>query len=128
MIQATVCGHIGKAEFVESKNGDPFLALRVASNQYDYRKKEKVDTWVSVTIGGKKAATLAPFLQKGVFVVAAGDLRLETYMSRRDNREVTELRLWAQEVDWKAPPKTQERGHDAAVQPLSSFDDDEIPI
>ncbi len=114
MIAATVTGRLGRdAEFEQGE--PPRLRFSVASSAYDFAKRERVTTWVSCSLAGKRGEKLAAALAKGTTVAVAGELR--TFVGRDGS---TGLALDASSVELlsgkrddaspQRPPVDRERG------------------
>lgn len=71
MITITVAGNVGKDPVLRSHNGTPVLGFSVASSSL--QNGEKVTQWVDVSIWGKRAESLEPFITKGAKVTAIGE-------------------------------------------------------
>ena len=85
-IHATFAGRLGAdAELTRTPNGHDLVKLSVASS--DFRRGEKQTDWVKVAFFGQRAAKVAPYLQKGGFVVVTGKVYVEEWQGRDgDNR------------------------------------------
>ena len=141
-------GRIGRdAELRYTANGDAVCNIPVA---VDYGRKgqdgKKPTQWYDVTLWGKQAEGLAPFLLKGKQVFFSGsDLHVETFQ-KGDGTQGSKLICRASEIKFAsdgsqqagAPaqqaqrqprqPQTQSAARKAA-QPAGSDDfDDEIPF
>lgn len=127
----TVTGRLGAdAELRHTANGDPVLNARVA-----VQGRKKDDTlWVGVTIFGKRADSLAPYLMKGQRVGVAGRAQLREF-ERRDGSAGASLELVANDVALLGDGKRNEQGggqRQQRPQPQSGndapFGDDDIPF
>jgi len=73
MKQITIAGNIGKdAELRSTQSGDQVAGFSVAVEGREGR--EKVTVWFDVSIWGKRAEALSPYLTKGTRVCVCGDL------------------------------------------------------
>lgn len=96
MKQLSIAGRIGRdAEMRQLQNGTSVCRFTVA---VDSRKgQEKVTTWISCTIFGKRAEALHRFLTKGTTVAAVGDAEVRTYQAK-DGAHRAELGLVVSEI------------------------------
>lgn len=78
MQNITIAGRIGRdAEIRSTQNGDQVAGFTVA---VDTRKgREKVTNWWRVSLWGKRAEALSPYLVKGSSVTVTGEFSLEEY-------------------------------------------------
>jgi single-strand DNA-binding protein len=73
MKQITIAGNIGKdAELRSTQNGDQVAGFGVGVEVRSGREKSTV--WFDVSIWGKRAEALSPYLTKGTRVCVCGDL------------------------------------------------------
>lgn len=82
-----IAGRVGRdAELKYAQNGTALLRFTVA---VDSRKgQEKITTWISCTIFGKRAEALAKHITKGTVVAASGDCEVRTW---QDNAGATRV-------------------------------------
>jgi single-strand DNA-binding protein len=130
-------GRIGRdAELRTIKSGDAVCSVPVA---VDYGRKgqdgKKPTQWYEVTLWGKQAEALAPYLLKGKQVFFTGsDLHVETF-SKNDGTQGTKLVCRAGEIKFardgqqqqEAPQQRQQPQRQAprpAAAPVSAADDD----
>ncbi len=78
MQNITIAGRIGRdAELRSTTNGDQVAGFTVA---VDARKgREKITNWWRVSLWGKRAESLSPYLLKGASVAVTGEFSLEEY-------------------------------------------------
>lgn len=78
MQQIVIAGRLGRdAELRSTQNGDQVCGFTVA---VDYRAgREKATNWWRVSLWGKRAEALAPYLLKGVSVTVSGEFSLGEY-------------------------------------------------
>ena len=74
----TIAGRVGRdAELRRTQGGDAVCSFTVA---VDYRNgREKATNWWRVSLWGKRAEALAPYLLKGVSVTVSGEFSLGDY-------------------------------------------------
>lgn len=87
MIKCNFLGRLGAdAELVDGKNGQ-FYSFRVATDDYDFKTKENVTTWVNVRIGKERVGNMK--LTKGSYVFITGSLRASTYQTKNGEAAVS---------------------------------------
>lgn len=133
-------GRIGRdAELRYTPNGDAFCNIPVA---VDYGRKgqdgKRPTQWYDVTLWGKQAEGLAPYLLKGKQVFFAGsDLHTETFQ-KGDGSQGSKLVCRASEIKFASdgqqaqqpaqqPQRKQRPQPSEQAAPVDSFDDD-IPF
>jgi single-strand DNA-binding protein len=114
-------------------DGTPILNLRAAANG---SKKDAPPTWLSCSLFGKRAESLAPHLHKGDALVIYGTLSTREYESKGEKRMAVEVRL--DDIDF-AGGKKEDRPAPAAGggggfggsrrEPAQQgFDNDDVPF
>ena len=79
MNSISIAGTIGRdAELRSLSNGDPVASFSVADNQ----GKDKSPIWWSASLFGKRATSLAPYLQKGQAVTITGTVSEREYVNK----------------------------------------------
>lgn len=96
MISITVSGRVGADAELRRAGESDVLSFRMASN--DFRHKEKVTDWVSVSMFGKRAASIVQYVTKGSSVVVRGKGYVRTYQNR-DGQTVAALEVDATDVE-----------------------------
>lgn len=96
MISITVSGRVGADAEMRQAGQSDVLSFRMASN--DFRHKEKVTDWVSVSMFGQRAAKVAPYITKGASVVVRGKGYVRTYQNR-EGQTVAALEVDASDVE-----------------------------
>jgi single-strand DNA-binding protein len=81
MNSITVSGTVGNAELKYLQSGDPVLAFSVADGQ----GKDKPTIWWNCSIFGKRAESLANFVQKGGKVTVVGTISEDQYTDKNGN-------------------------------------------
>ena len=78
MQNITIAGRVGRdAELRRTQGGDAVCSFTVA---VDYRNgRDKATNWWRVSLWGKRAEALAPYLLKGVSVTVSGEFSLGDY-------------------------------------------------
>lgn len=93
----TCTGRLGKdAEVKSYGNGKEMLMFSLASNDYDFSKKEEVTNWFNV-ISFTSVDFLKTVLSKGTQVSVSGTLRLEKFTGN-DGVERTTVKLIANSI------------------------------
>ena len=90
-------GRIGRdAKSSTTKTGTTFCSFSLAVNK-GYGEKKFTD-WRKVTLFGKRAESLAPYLTKGTAVVVRGEPTIESYTSS-DGEQKTMLSINADDIE-----------------------------
>lgn len=98
MINAFIIGRLGAdSEVKTSKNGNQFLSMRVASNEY--LNGENTTTWVNVIWSGERAVKMAQHMKKGSMISINGPLRTSTYTTKAGETAVS-IDVFADRVDF----------------------------
>lgn len=79
MINGTCAGNVGKDGELRQVGNDQVLNFSVATDHYDSKTKDRVTEWVGVSMWGKRAAAVAPFIKKGTPVVCIGEITIRRY-------------------------------------------------
>ena len=123
MQSITICGRLGRdAELRTTQGGDQVCGFTVA---VDVRKgRDKETAWWRVSLWGKRAEALAPYLLKGVAVTVIGEFSLGEYEGKPQlNIRASEIALQGGRNGAAAPDNRGER--------KQSYDDgldsDQIP-
>jgi len=98
MLYITLNGRLGAdAEVKSSKNGNQFVSMRVASN--DFVNGERTTTWVNVMWVGERALKMSQYMKKGSSVIVNGTLRFSTYTDRNNEKAIS-VDIFADRVDF----------------------------
>ena len=76
-----ISGNLGtdiKVTYTSGK-GTPVGRFSVGVNEYNSQTKQNETMWVSVTLWGKAAESLSPYLVKGTKVIVTGKLSIRKY-------------------------------------------------
>ena len=119
MMYVDICGRLGlDAELKTSKNGNKFVSMRVASN--DFIGGENVTTWVSVIWSGERAIKMQEYLKKGSSVIVRGTPKMYLY-DTKDGAKAIAMDVFADRVDFVGGKDTQSSDNaqqeNAAEQP-----------
>lgn len=136
MISVTISGRVGADAEVRQAGTTDVLSFRVASN--DYRHKEKVTDWVSVSMFGQRAAKLAEHVTKGTLVVVRGKGFVREYDGKSGKAysfevEASDVELLGSKPDTAQPQPSrygQPGGGNAAKRsaPGEDYPSDDIPF
>lgn len=125
MQYTVIAGRIGgDAELRQTQGGDSVCNFNVAVDVRDGR--EKVTNWWRVSLWGKRAAGLSPYLLKGVSVTAVGDMTLGDYNGKPQlNLRASEVTLQGGRGEARTPDGSQGAPADNGGQ----WDDDgDVPF
>jgi single-strand DNA-binding protein len=116
MKSITIAGNIGKdAELRRTGGGDGVLSFNVAVSE----GRDKPTVWFQCSLWGKRGEALQPYLTKGTFAVASGDLTV------REHEGKTYLGVNVREIDFKSGGERREEPHTGGGR----FDDlDSVPF
>jgi single stranded DNA-binding protein len=81
----------------ESKNGNKFVSMRVASN--DYVGGENVTTWINVLWSGDRALKMLEYMKKGTSVIIRGVPRFSLYSTKEGEKAIS-IDVFADRVDF----------------------------
>jgi single-strand DNA-binding protein len=120
----TAIGNIARdAEVRYMANGDPIASFSFALNS-GYGDKQ-ITTWLSCSLFGKRATTLAPMLLKGTKIGISGELTNRPYTAK-DGTEKYSLDLRVNDVTLLGAKPAQEQSQ-APANKTADFDDfDEV--
>lgn len=98
MILSNIIGRLGAdAEQRKSKNGNSFVAMRVATSEYV--SCENITTWVNIIWTGERAIKMCEHMKKGSMVNACGSLRTSMYTNKNGEKAIS-IDLYADRVDF----------------------------
>ena len=98
MIYVTLNGRLGAdSEVKSSKNGNQFVSMRVASN--DFANGERTTTWANVIWSGERALKMSQYMKKGSSVIINGTLRFSTYTDRNNEKAIS-VDVFADRIDF----------------------------
>ena len=130
MINQIVIGcRLGHEPELKDANGTAVLKLRVANDIRAYvdGKWDTHTNWLDVTMFGKRAEGIAPYLSKGDKIQVAGKLKTREYTAK-DGSKRTGFEIIAEDID----PFFDRRGDGEATFPRArqseSVYSDEIPF
>lgn len=130
MNSITVAGNIGKdAELRHTPSGDAVLQFSVADNQ----GRDKPTIWWPCSLWGRRAESLAPYLNKGQQVTVVGSVSEREWTDREGNKRksmevrVTEIALQGGRRDEQARPAPAPRPASPQDQYGMGVHDDDNP-
>lgn len=98
MLYVQLIGRLGAdSELKTSKNGNQFVTMRVASN--DFVGGENVTTWVNVIWSGERAVKMQEHMKKGSFVTIWGTLRTSLYDTKNGEKAIS-TDVFADRIDF----------------------------
>lgn len=98
MIYADISGRLGAdAVIKDAKNGNKFVSMRIASN--DYIGGENVTTWVNVLWSGDRALKMAEHMKKGSSVIVRGTPKFSLYPTKDGDKAIS-VDVFADRVDF----------------------------
>ena len=134
MITINASGRLGRdAELKHGPTGTPLLKFSIASDGRDGR--EKVTTWVSCVIFGKRAEALAQYLLKGTAVHVTGEGEINSYTTK-DGTHKAEFSIKVSDVAMLGGGKPADAGGRSGGEydrpsgngAASEFDDGDVPF
>ncbi len=130
MFIGTAAGRAGSTPVVRKlKSGESVANFSVAVDRF--KKKDDGDNgpiWVKVTLWGKQADVLSPYITKGKQLVVSGDVDIQSYETK-DGETRTEITLRANKVTLMGGGETRDESQDATEQEESTeVSDEDIPF
>lgn len=118
ILKARIIGHVGNVRDHVTGSGDKILNLSVAHNGKS--RGDEYTEWVEVTLFGRLAEAVEPYVEKGTAVYAEGDARVRTY-DTKDGETKAILSVTAREflllpsaiTNTAGNPRKQSRQRDA---------------
>jgi single-strand DNA-binding protein len=127
MNSITVSGTVGNAELKYLQSGDPVLAFSVADGQ----GKDKPTIWWNCSIFGKRAESLANYVQKGGKVTVVGTVSEDQYTDKNGNDKKA-MKVRVSDIALQGGKEQAEEPRRAAPAPAAQaeIDDDgsDIPF
>jgi single-strand DNA-binding protein len=93
MNSITVAGIVGNSELKQLNSGDAILNFSIA----DSEGRDKPTIWWNCSLFGKRAESLAPYVQKGSKVTAAGKVSQRQYTDK-NGIEKTSMEIRVNEI------------------------------
>ena len=126
MSKIQLIGHLGRD--AELKQVGDYTVLKWSMAVTHKVKGEKVTTWYSCDLFGKRAESLAPYLTKGTAIFVDGTLRPRAYTGKQDELR-TSLDVRVNDVQVLGGGDRQESAKAAPQPSTAGYDDsDSIPF
>ena len=123
MNSITVSGTVGNAELKYLQSGDPVLAFSVADGQ----GKDKPTLWWSCNLYGKRAESLANYVQKGGKVTVVGTVSEDQYTDKNGN-EKKAMKVRVSDIALQGGKEQTEEKPARQAQPQQDLTEDDIPF
>ena len=123
MNSITVSGTVGNAELKYLQSGDPVLAFSVADGQ----GKDKPTIWWNCSIFGKRAESLANYVQKGGKVTVVGTISEDQYTDKNGNDKKA-MKVRVSDIALQGGKEQTEEKPARQAQPQQDLTEDDIPF
>ena len=123
MNSITVSGTVGNAELKYLQSGDPVLAFSVADGQ----GKDKPTIWWNCSIFGKRAESLANFVQKGGKVTVVGTVSEDQYTDKNGNDKKA-MKVRVSDIALQGGKEQAEEKPARQAKPQQDLTEDDIPF
>jgi single-strand DNA-binding protein len=123
MNSITVSGTVGNAELKYLQSGDPVLAFSVADGQ----GKDKPTIWWNCSIFGKRAESLANYVQKGGKVTVVGTISEDQYTDKNGNDKKA-MKVRVSDIALQGGKEPAEEKPARQAQPQQDLTEDDIPF
>jgi single-strand DNA-binding protein len=130
MIHATILGRLGRDPELKQLDNGAVLNFSLATDHGFGDKKETM--WIRCAIFGKRADTLAKYLEKGSQVLVVGELYTRTW-EKKDGTMATELECRVSELEFAgskgdAQSSAPQQREAPAQKPKPAIDDEDLPF
>lgn len=120
-----ITGNLGaNAELRASKDGENFCTFSVGV-AVGTKQSPRTD-WVSCSINGKRADSLAKYLTKGTKVLVCGYPTVDAYLSK-DGKPMGNLKVYVDDIELMGSKETGE-SKDTQVHEPMELESDNIPF
>ena len=116
MIHATILGRLGRDPELKQLDNGAVLNFSLATDHGFGQKKETM--WVRCAIFGKRADTLAQYLEKGSQVLVQGELFTRTW-EKKDGTMATELECRVSELEFAGSKSDSHQSPQDSHQPAA---------
>ena len=123
MNSITVSGTVGNSELKYLQSGDPVLAFSVADGQ----GKDKPTIWWNCSIFGKRAESLANFVQKGGKVTVVGTISEDQYTDKNGN-ERKSMKVRVSDIALQGGKEQAEEKPARQAKPQQDLTEDDVPF
>ena len=114
MMYIDITGRLGAdSELKTSKNGNKFISMRIATN--DYIGGENVTTWVNVMWAGDRAVKMQEHLKKGSSVIVRGTPKFSLYDTKEGSKAIS-IDVFADRVDFASGGSGNTQPNDAVAE------------
>lgn len=114
MLNVDFVGRLGAdCEEKMSAKGNPFLSMRVATDDFKSSTTERTTVWVRVLYPGERAIRIKEFLTKGRLVQVRGILRASVFVDRNNEHQVS-LDVTADRIDF-VPTSASREGQEGTA-------------
>jgi len=116
-----------EVKFFDSGSGIAKFAIAV--NQYS-KKEGQTSYFLDIEAWGKLAEVVSDQVHKGNRVVVAGELKTETYVSKKTGENVTKFIINARAVDFHTPLRfgAPPKGASTSAQGASAAGEEDVPF
>lgn len=126
MINVNFVGRLGAdAEVLTSKNGNEFLSMRVATD--DYSNGERGTQWLRVRYSNPVVAKVKGYMTKGKMVHVFGTLSASTYVNK-NGETVISFDVMADRVSFVSVGSGGEQKPEVETVDASKFSTDDAPV
>ena len=120
-----LAGRLSKeCELKFTNNGTPVAKFSIAVNRWA-KDKEEV-SFIDITLWGKQAESLAPYLTKGKQVVIQGELVQDSW--EKDGQKFSRVGVTARQVQLVGSKDEQKQAPQTPQAGPENFQDDDIPF
>jgi len=123
MNSLTIAGTVGNAELKYLQSGDPVLAFSVADGQ----GKDKPTIWWNCSLYGKRAESLANFVQKGGKVTVVGTVSEDQYTDKNGNDKKA-MKVRVSDIALQGGKEQTEEKPARQARPQQDLTEDDIPF
>jgi len=123
MNSITVSGTVGNAELKYLQSGDPVLAFSVADGQ----GKDKPTLWWNCSIYGKRAESLANYVQKGGKVTVVGTVSEDQYTDKNGNDKKA-MKVRVSDIALQGGKEQAEEKPARQAKPQQDLTEDDVPF
>jgi single-strand DNA-binding protein len=123
MNSLTIAGTVGNAELKYLQSGDPVLAFSVADGQ----GKDKPTIWWNCSLYGKRAESLANFVQKGGKVTVVGTVSEDQYTDKNGNDKKA-IKVRVSDIALQGGKEQAEEKPARQAKPQADLTEEDLPF
>lgn len=120
MIKVEIIGNLGADAMLQEKNGNRFVAFRVANTDkwVDKATGQVIEStqWISCTLNGDGGALL-PYLKKGTKVFVRGNAQFVVFSSAKTRQMEVGVNLFVREIELCGGAKENQQQPQQPAQP-----------